>query len=246
MGICKLLGLCKKKEIGCAGASSVSELFVMPIIDMKAPDVKPDAQVSNDIITIPNIITFIRLCFIPVFLVLLLQGNNLAAAIVFGLTAATDFLDGMIARKTNSVSRLGQLLDPATDRLLMITAVIGLLIVGRLPLWIIILVLARDLLLLAGGYYLIKRWKVRVAVMFLGKIATTFLFFGCAFLLLNAPLVPGLGWCDFAWLPGFNGSPCCWSIWLVYIGLLLALITTVYYCVRGVQGYHIAKAQEAK
>ena len=99
MGICKLLGLCKKKEIGCAGVPSVSELFVMPIIDMKAPDVKPDAQVSNDIITIPNIITFIRLCFIPVFLVLLLQGNNLAAAIVFGLTAATDFLDGMIARK---------------------------------------------------------------------------------------------------------------------------------------------------
>ena len=224
----------------------VGRLSDMPIIDMKAPDVKPDTQVSNDIITIPNIITFIRLCFIPVFLVLLIQGRDLAAAIVFGATAATDFLDGMIARKTNSVSRLGQLLDPATDRLLMIAAVIGLLIVGRLPLWIILLVLARDLLLLAGGYYLIKRWKVRVAVLFLGKIATTFLFFGCAFLLLNAPLVPGLGWCDFTWLPGFNNQLCCWSIWLVYIGLVLALVTTVYYCVRGVQGYHIAKAQEAR
>lgn len=218
----------------------------MPIIDMKAPDVKPDDQVSNDILTIPNIITFIRLCMIPVFAVLLFQGNDLASAIVFGVTAATDFLDGMIARKTHSVSRLGQLLDPATDRLLMITAVICLLIVGRLPLWMIVLVLARDLFLLAGGYYLIKRWQVRVAVLYLGKIATALLFFGCAFLLLNVPQVPGLGWCDFAWLPGFNHATACWSIWLVYAGLALAIVTTIYYIKRGIEGMHIAQAREAQ
>ncbi|MGI6591470.1 MAG: CDP-alcohol phosphatidyltransferase family protein [Eggerthellaceae bacterium] len=215
----------------------------MPIIDMKAPDVKPDDQVSNDIITVPNIITFIRLACIPIFLILLLQGQDVASAIVFGITAATDFLDGMIARKTHSVSRLGQLLDPATDRLLMITAVIGLLIVGRLPLWIIILVLVRDLLLLAGGYYLMKVWRVRVAVLYLGKIATALLFFGCAFLLLNMPIIGGLGWCDFAWLPGFNSDPCCWAIWLVYAGLVLAIVTTVYYIKRGIEGYHLAKSQ---
>jgi cardiolipin synthase len=218
----------------------------MPIIDMNAPDVKPDEQVSNDILTIPNIITFIRLCMIPVFAVLLFQGNNLAAAIVFGVTAATDFLDGMIARKTHAVSRLGQLLDPATDRLLMITAVVCLLVAGRLPLWIIVLVLVRDLFLLAGGYYLLKRWQVRVAVRYLGKVATAFLFFGCALLLLYMPLTPGLGLCDFSWLPGFNHEMYCWAIWLVYIGLALAVVTTVYYIKRGIQGMNIAKTREAE
>lgn len=215
----------------------------MPVIDMKAPDVKLDEQVSNEIITVPNIITFVRLACIPVFLILLLNGQDVASAIVFGLTAATDFLDGLIARKTHSVSRLGQLLDPATDRLLMITTVIGLLIVGRLPLWIIIVVLIRDVLLLAGGYYLMRVWQVRVAVRYLGKIATALLFFGCAFLLLNMPLISGLGWCTFAWLPGFNSDPCCWSIWLVYAGLALAIVTTVYYVKRGIEGYHLAQAQ---
>lgn len=216
----------------------------MPIIDMNAPDVKPDDQVSTDIFTIPNIITFVRLCLIPVYLVLLMQGNDVAAAIVFGVTAATDFLDGMIARKTHSVSRLGQLLDPATDRLLMISVVVALLVVGRLPLWIIVLVLVRDLLLLIGASYLLRRWKVRVAVLFLGKVATALLFFGCAFLLLNAPLIPGLGWCDAAWLPGFNHEAVCWAIWLVYAGLALAIVTTVYYVARGIQGIGIARAQE--
>ena len=113
-----------------------------------------DEEVTDRIFTVANVITFIRLCMAPIALVVLLSGHDIAAAIIFGVTAATDFLDGQIARRTHTVSKVGQLLDPAVDRLLMICAVLGLLIVGRLPLWIVVVVLLRDLLLLAGGAWL--------------------------------------------------------------------------------------------
>ena len=88
---------------------------------------------------------------IPVFLLLLFNDFNLAATLVFAVAASTDWVDGQVARRTNSVSKLGQLLDPFVDRLLMISGVLGLFLVGRLPLWIIVLVVARDLLMLVGG-----------------------------------------------------------------------------------------------
>lgn len=214
----------------------------MQIIDMTPRDTDAPEQVSTAIFTIPNLISFIRLCLIPVFLILLFQGHDLASALIFALTAATDFFDGYIARATQSVSRLGQFLDPAVDRLLVIAVVIGLLVVGRLPLWITIVVLARDLLLLVGGAILLQRYHVRVAVIYLGKIATTLFFVGCAGLLLNAPLLPGLGLVDLQWLPGFTAGAVCWGIWFIYGGLALIVITTSYYLIKAFQGIVRAKA----
>ena len=165
----------------------------------------------------------------PVALATLLSGNDIAATVLFAVTAATDFLDGQIARRTNTVSRLGQLLDPAVDRLLMICAVVGLLIVGRLPVWVVVLVILRDAFLLVGGAWLLKNRGIRVPVIYAGKFATTFLFVGFAGLMLNMPLVPGLGWCNLAWLPGFNYVSTSWGIWFIYLGLCLAVGTTIYY-----------------
>lgn len=186
-------------------------------------------QASARILTVPNVISAVRLCLVPVFLVLLFEGHDLAATFLFALAAGTDWIDGQIARRTNAVSRLGQLLDPAVDRILMIAGVSGLFLIGRLPLWIILVVLARDLLLLVGGAFALKRYRVRVPVVFPGKVATTLLFVGFAGLLLNWPLVPGLDIVDASWLPGLNGQTCSWSVWFVYAGLALALVTTVYY-----------------
>lgn len=73
-------------------------------------------EVSDKVLTIPNLLSFIRLCTIPVFLCLLFDDHNLAATILFALAASTDWVDGQVARRTNSVSRLGQLLDPAVDQ----------------------------------------------------------------------------------------------------------------------------------
>lgn len=186
-------------------------------------------EVSNKILTIPNVLSFIRLCMIPVFLYLLLHGYNLAATILFAFAASTDWIDGQVARRTNSVSKLGQLLDPAVDRLLLISGVVGLLLVGRIPVWIILFVIIRDLCLLLGGAYILKKWRVRVDVIYLGKFATTCLYVGFAGILLNMPLLTGLGICDFLWLPFFNHDLYSWGFWFVYLGLFLSIFTTIYY-----------------
>lgn len=202
--------------------------------------------VTNRIFTIPNVISFIRLCMVPVYMVLLLNGYDLLATFVFALAAGTDWIDGQLARRTNCVSKLGQLLDPAVDRILMSCGVIGLMLVGRLPIWIVVVVLGRDLMLLVGGAYLLKRYHERVAVIYPGKVATTFLFVGFAGLLLNMPLIGGLGWFEASWLPGFGFEACSWGIWFVYAGLLLGLFTTLYYVLAGYRKMQKARRLEAK
>ena len=204
-----------------------------------------EEPVSNRILTVPNVISAIRLCMIPVFLVLLTEGYDVLATFIFALAAGTDWIDGQIARRTHTVSKLGQLLDPAVDRLLMISGVLGLLMVGRLPLWIIAVVLLRDGLLLVGGAFLLSRYRIRVPVVYAGKVATTLLFVGFAGLLLNWPLIGGFGIADAAWLPGFNADPVSWGIWFVYAGLLLALITTVYYVIAACKELKAAQNREA-
>ena len=203
-------------------------------------------EVTNRIFTIPNVISFIRLCMVPVYMVLLLNGYDLLATFMFALAAGTDWIDGQLARRTHCVSKLGQLLDPAVDRILMSCGVIGLMLVGRLPIWIVVVVLGRDLMLLIGGAYLLKRYHERVAVIYPGKVATTLLFVGFAGLLLNMPMLGGLGWFDVSWLPGFGSSSCSWGIWFVYAGLLLGLFTTLYYVLAGYRKMQKARRLEAK
>ena len=186
-------------------------------------------EVSDRIFTLPNFLSFIRLMMVPVFLVLLFNGFDLAATLLFAIAASTDWVDGQVARRTNSVSRLGQLLDPAVDRILMIAGVVGLFVVGRLPLWIILFVILRDLILLVGGTYFLSRWKIRIPVIYLGKVATKFLYVGFAGLLLNWPVFAGLGFVDASWLPGLSGDVYSWGIWFVYIGLVLSVFSTSYY-----------------
>ncbi|MEB1813892.1 CDP-alcohol phosphatidyltransferase family protein [Adlercreutzia mucosicola] len=203
-------------------------------------------EVTHRIFTLANIISFVRLLMVPAYLVLLLNGYDLAATLVFAVAAATDFLDGQIARRTHTVSRLGQLLDPAIDRIFMITGVLGVFIVGRIPLWVIVVVVVRDLYLLIGGGILLSRFRIRVPVIYPGKFATTFLFVGFAGLLLNWPLVPGLGLTDAAWLPGFSDGMVSWGIWFIYAGLILSLGVTVYYSVAAARALKRALADDPK
>lgn len=194
-----------------------------------------EEQVTNRVFTLANAISFIRLLMVPAYLALLLHGCDVLATVLFAAAALTDFVDGQVARRTHTVSKLGQLLDPAVDRILMITGVLGVFLVGRIPLWIIVVVLARDLLMLIGGGILLTKYKIRIPVIYPGKVATTLLFVGFAGLLLNWPLAAGLGWCDIAWLPGFTDQPVSWGIWFLYAGLILGVATTAYYCVRALE-----------
>lgn len=204
-----------------------------------------DCEVTDKVLTVPNVISFIRFCMIPLFLFLLFSGNNLAATVIFAIAAGTDWVDGQIARRTNCVSKLGQLLDPFVDRLLMISGVVGLLIVGRLPIWIVVVVVLRDMIMLVGGSYLMSRWRVRVPVIYLGKVATTCLYIGFAGILLNMPLLGGLGIVDVAWLPGFNAELYPVWFWFAYVGLVLCIGTTCHYVSRGYSGMRQAMRDEA-
>ncbi len=186
-------------------------------------------EVTDRIFTLANIVTFARLSLVPCYLVALFNNHNILATVLFAVAASTDFLDGQIARRTHTVSKLGQLLDPAVDRILMVTGVLGVFAVGRVPLWVIIVVVARDLYLLYGGCVLLFKYKTRVPVFYAGKVATTLLFIGFGGLLLNMPLIPGLGWCEVSWLPGFNSQPVSWGIWFVYVGMIIAVTTTFFY-----------------
>ncbi len=201
-------------------------------------------EAHDEIFTIPNLISFIRLCMIPIVVMLILDDKDIPAIILFAITAGTDWIDGQIARRTNSVSKLGQLLDPAVDRLLVIFTVLALLIIGRLPLWIIAFVLIRDLIMLAGGFVLLNRFGARVPVVFAGKLATTLLYFGFGLLIINIPLLSGFAWCDFAFLPMFNADPYPLGFCFVYAGLLLSFFTSVYYIMQGVMTYRSCSAKK--
>jgi CDP-diacylglycerol--glycerol-3-phosphate 3-phosphatidyltransferase len=101
--------------------------------------------------TIPNAIGYVRLALIPVFVVLALNsgnGHDLTAAVIFTVVAATDYLDGITARITGQYSRLGALLDPLVDRLLVISAVVVAYRFDLLPRWALIVLAARELLML--------------------------------------------------------------------------------------------------
>lgn len=202
---------------------------------------KTTEVVSNRIFTIANLISLIRLCLIPVYLVLLMQGYDFLATLMFAIAAGTDWIDGQIARRTNTVTRLGQILDPAIDRILIITCVIALFIIGRLPLWMIVLIVARDVFMLAGGAVLLRRFHIRVPVAFAGKVATTFLFVGFIGLLLNWPELTGLGITTITWLPGFNHEPYSWGIWFVYGGMILAYVVGLYYALTAFREVNKAK-----
>ncbi len=102
-------------------------------------------RASNRVLTVPNIVTIVRLLLIPVFLWLLLgERNRIAAAVMLGLLGASDWVDGYIARHFDQESELGRIIDPISDRVLLAAAVIGLLIDGTAPRWVLVLVIVRE------------------------------------------------------------------------------------------------------
>ncbi len=101
-------------------------------------------------LNLANLITIARILLIPVFLVLLFAGpqepyDDVAAAAIFVLAAATDKLDGCVARRRRQITTLGQFLDPLADKLLVAAALIGLAVQGRLAVWIAVVILGREM-----------------------------------------------------------------------------------------------------
>ena len=198
---------------------------------------------SNKIFTIPNVITFIRLILTGVFLYLFVSGTNRSVALaVYAIAAATDWLDGYLARMTKSVSWLGKTLDPIVDRALLFTGVLGLVLTDELPFWTCAIVIGRDIYLAIGACIVHHFHKRPIDVVYTGKIATALLMSGFTLMLLGVPVINGFPLLppSAEAFPGLNGSPAPLGIFFVYLGLVFSLITAVIYTVKGIQAVYRA------
>ncbi|MEN9910586.1 MAG: CDP-diacylglycerol--glycerol-3-phosphate 3-phosphatidyltransferase [Actinomycetota bacterium] len=178
--------------------------------------------------TVPNAISFIRLVMVPVFLWLLVTGNDTTALIVLIIATTSDFVDGMIARNFNQVTRLGMYLDPLSDRLFIAASVIGLAIRGLIPAPLLAIILARDIILLSVVLYRRLRIADFPRVTFVGKTATFVLFIAFPVVVLgtvwnDAPVPLEL----IGWLLGSVGAGVYWVAGFGYLGVLRRTIPGV-------------------
>ena len=165
--------------------------------------------------TIPNALTIARFAAIPVFVVLFIGAGDDAAwgaGIFFAGAAATDQVDGYLARRWAVQSRFGKVADPLADRLMIATAAVTLWATGRLPLVGALIVLGRDLLLVVG-YKLVVPRGYDFEVNFLGKLATWVLYGSLCFVIVTA-----------------EGTD--WPLVLFWIGVALALAAGIQYVFR--------------
>ena len=140
---------------------------------------------------IPNILTTGRLVLVPIFAYLVLGAKNLpAAALVFVLSGITDVVDGYIARRFNMVSNFGKVYDPFVDKLMQITAVVCLAIAKIIPIWIIVVVLVKELaMIVIGGVLYLK--KIVVYSHWYGKAATVIFYTIIFVMILWQGITPG-------------------------------------------------------
>ena len=143
-------------------------------------------RVSTAIRTVPNAVTLARLLLMPVCAYLLASGQYGWGIVLTAVVGSTDWVDGWLARRTGQVSRLGQLLDPLADRLLIASVAIALVVRGVVPWQAAVLLVARDLVLLCGWPVLKRRGIEPPEVIFLGKAATLVLLFALPVLTLGA------------------------------------------------------------
>ena len=167
--------------------------------------------------TVPNLISVLRIAAVPVFLwVLLGRENPVLAAWMLAVAAASDYLDGVLARRLGQVSEIGKFLDPLADRLVVFASVAGGIWAGLVPGWLGWPLLARETAVGAASLYLLFEVKVKVKVRAAGKLATGLVF----------AAVP------FYYLAGAGGDPGLWrgfGAWLGGAGLLLYLAVTWQY-----------------
>jgi len=187
-----------------------------------------------------NIVTLLRVFMTPLFVVFMVLSNTsngfkYAALGVFVFGAVTDWFDGQIARRMNIVSQFGIMVDPLADRLFIGATLITLYVMGFIPLLFMILILGRDLLMVAGYPFVKKIDASKVAVHWTGKVATATLFVALSMLILSPR--PGTGF-----QAGFNGysfttwsSWQTWGLWVFMAGIVLSLLSGGIYVARVIQ-----------
>ncbi|MBC7443295.1 MAG: CDP-alcohol phosphatidyltransferase family protein [Ramlibacter sp.] len=159
----------------------------------------------------------LRLALVPVFLVLLVRGEDAWALLVLAVASFTDFLDGFLARRFGQITRLGQLLDPAADRLYIFAALIALAWRDLVPWWIVLVVVGRDVFLLGLGVILANFGFGPLPVHLLGKVATFCLFYALPMIMLGQAF-PAAAWWSMpvGWAFGLWGTFLYWWAGIIY------------------------------
>lgn len=183
-------------------------------------------------LTIPNALTALRGLGVPLFIWLALDQKADGWAIaVLALGGITDYLDGKLARAWNQTSRFGELADPAIDRIYILATLVVLYVRDAIPLWVIALLIGRDLLLGLVTLALTRKGLPPLQVTFIGKAATFNLLYAFPFLLLAL----AEGWIGtLAFIFGWA-----FTIW----GVLLYLVTGVSYFLTAVKSIRVRDAQ---
>ena len=186
-------------------------------------DVQETEVQTDRILTIPNMLSFLRLLGVPLFLWLILVPEADGwAFVVLAASGVTDYLDGTIARATGQISRLGQLLDPLADRLYIAATLVGLAIRAIIPWWLVVVLLGRDLVLAVVLALLKRRGITGLPVHFLGKAATFCLICGLPLILLAAAapstgISPAVVVRDIGWAFTIWGTALYWWAGLLYL-----------------------------
>jgi len=162
---------------------------------------------DDRILTIPNVISAVRLACVPAFLYLLLGAEQrLASAILLATLGATDWVDGYIARRWNQVSTVGKILDPVADRVVLLSGVVAILIDGAAPLWVGVATLGREVLISVGTLAVAGLGARRIDVSVVGKAGTFLTYFAYPMFLAGDAGLGSRGvWRGVAWacvLPG--------------------------------------------
>ena len=179
---------------------------------------------KSSILTVPNLLSVLRLVGVPIYLVLI-QGERYGWAVLTLMVAgATDYFDGKIARRFNQTSRLGELLDPAADRLYIVVILFSLWDLKLLPIAIVILIFGRDIVLAILLIAMKRKGLAPFTVTYLGKAATFNLLYAFPFLLLTLSDIRWLS--DLSYVLGWA-----FSIW----GVALYLYTGFSYLREGVR-----------
>lgn len=141
----------------------------------------------------PNILSIFRLCLVPVFVLVYFSGlehSKLYSVLIYVLATITDFLDGYIARKYGLITNLGKVLDPLGDKMITFSVIACIAIDGIIPIWIVFLFAAKELLMGIGGLVIHRKAKAEIPPSnMIGKTATVLFFLVCVILMLfdNVP-----------------------------------------------------------
>jgi len=180
---------------------------------------------SSAVFTIPNLLSVFRILLVPIFLWTMLNKKSWEALLIFFIAGLTDLLDGFTARVWHQRSKLGTILDPAGDKLLIATSYVILTLPSVaspnfIPLWLTVVVFARDLLIVVGAFVAFLTWKQKTfAPSLLGKISTAGQV-GTVFLVLLLNCYRVAPW---------------YMSWIYWITLLVTLASGVNYFIYGLK-----------